>query len=425
MANADTFHFGLPNDYDEPNCQDVPKLFRRVADAIDDLGDVFVYDMVLETVATPKGYLPLVEVYYTRHERPPRPHVPQLYSDAFGNNAEPKVDAEHAYVSSDSARDFPEDDPERSFSVGNPFNETDFRSTPKLLRRVADVIDRLGGVHVDDMVLYFEEYTEATVPKMRIHYSRPDRAERHCGPRTQTAAQPEMAASKSENLGSVDIEPELATTSQDQKIKYFMLKDRKNQPGYLSRPRLLRQTADALEELGDIELHNLVLHEELTDGKWVPEHVSFVTAYYNRLESSDSYRDDDVNGNSAPGRVLPENAYLGEYSEANMVHDRTNRTLRLHNSPFEAGYLSVPKLLRQTADAVDAMPKAEIDDLILHSEMTPAGRVPTVAVYYSHPSPSDKQFRKEWRQLAQDEKRRAKRKKRRKREKKKQRGCGS
>jgi hypothetical protein len=47
----------------------VPKLLRRVADRIDELGDgVIVNDLILHIEVTAEGYLPSINVYYY-HEK--------------------------------------------------------------------------------------------------------------------------------------------------------------------------------------------------------------------------------------------------------------------------------------------------------------------------------------------------------------------
>jgi hypothetical protein len=418
VKDVATYHFELTNPEDDPNCANVPSLFRRTADAIADLGEVYVSDMVLDEFSTAKGYLPSIEVYYTRQKRPLRPCVGKLQDGSVGSGgAEVQTNAEPSFNSGESNQHRLPQEAERSFSLSNAFAETDVGNVPKLLRRIADLVDELGDVKVDDMVLDFKEYTNASIPYITIYSSRPDPVETQ--PRPEGGAEGHAHDAGAEKYTPDVMRParETETESQEQTIHHFTLKDQRNQPGYLSRPRLLRQTANAIEELGEIEVHHLVLHQELTDGKWVPEHVSFVTVYYNRPESSGlitNHQDDGAIGNSASADINTTHAYVGDHIDPKMAEDLRNRSFRLHNSSTESGYRSVPKLLRRTADAVDALPKVEIDDLILHTEMTPAGRVPIIAVYYFRPSSSDKKFRKEWKQLAQYEKRRAKKNKQRK-----------
>ena len=185
-------------------------------------------------------------------------------------------------------------------------------------------------------------------------------------------------------------------------IGYFKLKDPLYKPGYLSRPRLLRQTADAIEALGEIDVHSLVLHEELTDWKWIVEHVSFTAVYYSRPDSlgvNDERQHPGTVADSAEAKPDPKHRYTGDHIHPDMAEDRNNHSFRLHNPRNETDSGSAPKLLRRTADAVDDLPGVEIDDLVLHTELTPAGRVPTVTVYYSRPTPDEWEDRADWARL--------------------------
>jgi hypothetical protein len=58
-------HFSQANPIGEGQC-DVPALLRRVADAIEDLGDVSVQDLVLHTDVTGDGDWPSLTVYFHR-----------------------------------------------------------------------------------------------------------------------------------------------------------------------------------------------------------------------------------------------------------------------------------------------------------------------------------------------------------------------
>jgi hypothetical protein len=68
-----------------------------------------------------------------------------------------------------------------------------------------------------------------------------------------------------------------------------------------------------------------------------------------------------------------------------MGQDYTMLCFALSNPEGEPGYLSVPKLLRRTADAIDELGKVDMHDLVLHIEVTAEGYVPSVTVYYSRP----------------------------------------
>lgn len=58
-------HFSMTNPEGEPDRYSVPKLLRRVADRIEELGDdVIVNDLILHIEVTAEGYLPFINGYY-------------------------------------------------------------------------------------------------------------------------------------------------------------------------------------------------------------------------------------------------------------------------------------------------------------------------------------------------------------------------
>jgi hypothetical protein len=58
-------YLSISNPEEEPDRYSVPKLLRRVADRIDELGDdVIVNDLILHLEVTAEGYLPSINVYY-------------------------------------------------------------------------------------------------------------------------------------------------------------------------------------------------------------------------------------------------------------------------------------------------------------------------------------------------------------------------
>jgi hypothetical protein len=62
-------YFSMTNPEGEPDRYSVPKLLRRVADRVDELGDdVIVNDLILHIEVTAEGYLPSINVYYF-HEK--------------------------------------------------------------------------------------------------------------------------------------------------------------------------------------------------------------------------------------------------------------------------------------------------------------------------------------------------------------------
>jgi hypothetical protein len=69
MEEFSTLCFGLANPVGDPDFYSVPKLFRRVADHLDKLGDdVVVSDVNLHTKITADGYEPSIVVYYRREK---------------------------------------------------------------------------------------------------------------------------------------------------------------------------------------------------------------------------------------------------------------------------------------------------------------------------------------------------------------------
>jgi hypothetical protein len=63
-GRADNY-LSITNPEEEPDRYSVPKLLRRTADRIDELGnDVVVNDLILHIEVTPEGYLPSINVYY-------------------------------------------------------------------------------------------------------------------------------------------------------------------------------------------------------------------------------------------------------------------------------------------------------------------------------------------------------------------------
>jgi hypothetical protein len=63
-------YFSMTNPEGEPDYYSVPKLLRRVADRIDELGDgVIIKDLILHIEVTAEGYLPWINVYYYYDEK--------------------------------------------------------------------------------------------------------------------------------------------------------------------------------------------------------------------------------------------------------------------------------------------------------------------------------------------------------------------
>jgi hypothetical protein len=63
-------YLSITNPEEGPDRYSVPKLLRRVADRIDELGDdVIINDLILHIEVGAEGYLPSINVYYY-YEKP-------------------------------------------------------------------------------------------------------------------------------------------------------------------------------------------------------------------------------------------------------------------------------------------------------------------------------------------------------------------
>ncbi|BBZ27950.1 hypothetical protein MMAD_22450 [Mycolicibacterium madagascariense] len=399
------FCLDVTNPGDEPDRTSVAKLSRRTADALDDLGEVYVYDLLLQDAWTPHGPLPSIAVFYSRHKLPLREHVVRLHDEILCTGDEDKVVGEHSYVVDEEERAELARDTGPSICLNNSYYETDIDSVPKLLRIMADFVTLLGDVHVDDIMLEIDEHFRASVPHLTIRYHRPD----------PIGGPPRVVNDwESPDAGR-----------RERTVHHLAIKDAKEQPGHLSRPRLLREVADAIDELGDVDVYGLFLHEEHTDCTWIPEHVSFVNLYYGGPAAHGGDRGEE-SFDDVLSRLSAKHGYVGDAIEPHTFTGHEYPSFRLHNPPAEPVFGSVPTLLRRTADVVDAMKDVDIDELVLHTEVTAVGRVPMVAVYCSRPTRVDKDNRKEWVLIARDAKRRAKKmKKRRQRTKKQERRTNS
>jgi hypothetical protein len=136
----------LSNPRADPDYYSVPKLLRRTADHLEELGDdVAVRDLLLEW----KEYL-----------------EPQTYE--FDEELGPGV----AVYWPDRC-EAPPPDPMNYFSMTNPEEEPDRRSVPKLLRRVAGRLDELGDdAVVFRLIVHTEPTGEGFAPSTNTYYGR-------------------------------------------------------------------------------------------------------------------------------------------------------------------------------------------------------------------------------------------------------------
>jgi hypothetical protein len=144
ISEYTTDGFSLSNPIADPDYYSVPKLLRRAADHLDELGDgVTVRDLWLEwdeykdpeTHECYEKLWPTVTVNWPdRREAPPKP------ADSFSTNSE-----------------------------GEPSRG----SVPKLLRRVADHLDGLGDdATVSSLITHAEPDGEGFSPSANTYYSR-------------------------------------------------------------------------------------------------------------------------------------------------------------------------------------------------------------------------------------------------------------
>jgi hypothetical protein len=368
----------------------VPGLFRRAADVIDDLGTVEVRDLVVHDEPTVGGVVPSLQVYFSRSTTSTRDRG-RRHRDGDGTDASGVEDPHLVFATPGS----------HSVTFTNPSNEPDVDNVAKLLRFSANRLDRIIGLSAGDTVLIVDDVVLETSenplepsddsdvelePMLTVHYRLAGRAENMIvGEKTTFIADHHEHS--------------------DQATGYLKLKDRRREPGYLSRPRLLRKTAKAIEALGEVDVHAVVLHQELTDWKWFVRYVSFTAVYYGHPRPPDAGDERQRPCTKLDGGVAAAASvdasdkyvrYCGDHIHPDMAEDLDNRSFRLHNPVDEPDCPDVPTLLRRTADSIDALPAVEIDDLVLHVKVTAAGRVPTVAVYYSRPTIDDWKSRAEW-----------------------------
>ena len=383
MAKARSmFHVSVVNWDNDSDRFSVPLLFRRTADVIDDLGTVDVHDVVVDDGLTVGVHGPSLTVYYRR---------PTASSSDRGRRR--LADGAYAVADDEYTRVTFATPGSHSMTSLNSVYEPDIDSVSKLLRTSADSLDRIGSLAVDDTVLILDDAVlekswdpEVGLlrPMITVYYRFVERAESWNG------------------VGGDRVPRQSTLTDNGDGVEYFKLKDRRLEPGYLSRPRLLRKTAKAIEALGEVDVHAVVLHEELTDWKWIIEHVSFTSVYYGDprpARATDDRRDSSTAAVGAAVSVDTSDGYdkySGAHIHPDMAGDLDNRSFRLHNPVDEPGHRSVSTLLRRTADAVDALPDVEIEHLVVHFDVTAAGRVPTVTVYYSRPTIDDWKSRAEW-----------------------------
>jgi hypothetical protein len=148
--------FSLSNPIADPDYYSVPKLLRRVADHLDELGDdVTVHDLRLdwEEYKDPETYVCYEQLWPTiavnwpdRSEAPPKP------ADSFSINCE---------------------------------GESGRGGVPKLLRRIADNLDELGNdVAVSSLIMHTEPDSEGLSPSANTYYSREEGWVRNFDPQT-------------------------------------------------------------------------------------------------------------------------------------------------------------------------------------------------------------------------------------------------
>jgi hypothetical protein len=143
--------FSLSNPIADPDYYSVPKLLRRVADHLEELGDVPVRDLWLE-----------LDVY-----KDPETHE---YYEKFW----PSIT-----VNWPDRRETPPKPPS-SFSTDSE-GEPGLDSIPKLLRRVAGHLDELGDdATVSSLITHTEPTRESCAPSANTYYTREEGWVKNC-----------------------------------------------------------------------------------------------------------------------------------------------------------------------------------------------------------------------------------------------------
>jgi hypothetical protein len=157
----------------------VPKLLRRVADHLDELGDdAAVSDVITHTEPTGEGFAPSANTYYGREEGFVRNFYPAAHELLLEWERQGmQITHDHGPLrETEGATTMAETDTTMAgtvnyLSINNPEGEPDYYSVPKLLRLVADHIDELGdGVIVKDLILHMEPTGEGYLPWINVYY---------------------------------------------------------------------------------------------------------------------------------------------------------------------------------------------------------------------------------------------------------------
>jgi hypothetical protein len=151
--------FSLSNPIADPDYYSVPKLLRRTADHLDELGDgVTVRDLRLQW----------------GEYRDPQTH--ECYEELW-----PTIN-----VNWPDRRETTPPKPPNYFSTTNPEGEPGRRSVTKLLRRVADHLDELGDdAVVFDLITHTEPTGEGFAPSANTYYGREEGWVQNSDPRAR------------------------------------------------------------------------------------------------------------------------------------------------------------------------------------------------------------------------------------------------
>jgi hypothetical protein len=138
--------FSLSNPGADPDYYSVPKLLRRTADHLEELGDgVIVRDLRLE---------------WGEYRDP--------QTDECKEELGPTISVDWP-----DRREAPPPDPMNYFSMTNPEGEPGRSSVPKLLRRVADRLDELGDdAVVFDLITHTEPTGQGFAPSANTYFGR-------------------------------------------------------------------------------------------------------------------------------------------------------------------------------------------------------------------------------------------------------------
>jgi hypothetical protein len=165
---------------------------------------------------------------------------------------------------------------------------------------------------------------------------------------------------------------------------YVAVSNPEDGPSCFSVSRLFRRTADSVDNLGQVNVHDLVLLRTPT----VRGELPVLVVYYGRLATSNDRHNHGrrrkaiAAGGSAESHDA-EHRFVGNDDTWEMIANLDCHEFYMNCSLSETDFSGVPKLLRRCADLIDLYGDVNIDDIFLDVGKIPKGRAPTATVYYS------------------------------------------